>query len=120
MVNTRCATLGIVSAAGAAAAVGGAVAYNHHSDSQDQGPGPGSVNLRELFFNCKDLPEGMSHERFMDLLQRMDGLNDDERHEMTSACDRNGDGIIDADEFTDWFHGDSICDEDRDVLRSGL
>eukprot|EP00930_Biecheleria_cincta_P039693 TRINITY_DN27265_c0_g1_i1.p1 TRINITY_DN27265_c0_g1~~TRINITY_DN27265_c0_g1_i1.p1 ORF type:complete len:482 (-),score=117.01 TRINITY_DN27265_c0_g1_i1:69-1514(-) len=79
------------------------------------GPEDAPTRLRLMFHNSKDLPGGISHEKFSQIVGSL-GLDEDEIAEVVSATDANGSGRIEVDEFCNWLFGDGVCDEDREMF----
>lgn len=84
-----------------ASPIGALFAHVHEETSASAGD---SVDeLMPLFERCKDLPHGLSVQRFSRLLRELEGLNDSDLEQEVALVDRDGNGVIDAAEFEAWL-----------------
>jgi len=90
----------------------------HHRDCDQREADEGvRRNIRNVFYQAKDGPSGISHKRFRQLLQKL--FPSDSLEEMITACDKNGNGTIEIEEFMDWMWSSSVTEDDRQELTRG-
>jgi len=74
-------------------------------------------NIRNVFYQAKDTPSGMSHRRFKQLLSKL--FPDKSMDGMIAACDKNENGTIEIDEFMDWMWSSSVDEDQRGKILGG-
>eukprot|EP00933_Yihiella_yeosuensis_P079178 TRINITY_DN9143_c2_g2_i1.p1 TRINITY_DN9143_c2_g2~~TRINITY_DN9143_c2_g2_i1.p1 ORF type:complete len:518 (+),score=121.07 TRINITY_DN9143_c2_g2_i1:57-1556(+) len=68
--------------------------------------------LRPLFEDAKDLPNGISLERFRKIVQKVGGLAPEEVEQIIVETDENHNGVIDVEEFLEWLQGLSMSQDE--------
>eukprot|EP00930_Biecheleria_cincta_P101930 TRINITY_DN93582_c0_g1_i1.p2 TRINITY_DN93582_c0_g1~~TRINITY_DN93582_c0_g1_i1.p2 ORF type:complete len:155 (+),score=32.77 TRINITY_DN93582_c0_g1_i1:400-864(+) len=74
------------------------------------------AKFKKAFHEIKDLPKGISYDRFQQFLEQIGGFDDTEAKAISNDVDRNQNKFIDVDEFTSWAFGATICDDDRNII----
>jgi len=89
--------------------------HAHDCDRRDEDEAP-RKQIRSLFYQTKDRDHGLSHRRFKKMLN--DLFPDEGLDRMIDECDKNGNGVIEIDEFLDWIWSSDFTDDDRDKLEA--
>jgi len=89
----------------------------HHRDCdqrvQDEDP---RRALRNLFYKAKDKPNGLSYDRFKQILATT--VPEGDVDAMVAICDANRNGTIEIEEFLDWLWSGSVSEEDKTTIAS--
>eukprot|EP00931_Biecheleriopsis_adriatica_P095465 TRINITY_DN69069_c0_g1_i1.p1 TRINITY_DN69069_c0_g1~~TRINITY_DN69069_c0_g1_i1.p1 ORF type:complete len:616 (+),score=132.20 TRINITY_DN69069_c0_g1_i1:90-1850(+) len=91
---------------------------HHHSCDKANEEQPSRNQIRKYFYRCQDLPMGMSYDSFKGAMASL--RLGDEVDDFIQICDKDGNGVIDIDEFLEFLWSGELHPNDvKSVIRDG-